>query len=49
MAADTAAVLDASGIERADVFGVSMGGMIAQEFVLRYPERVGKLILGCTC
>jgi 3-oxoadipate enol-lactonase len=48
MAADTAAVMDAAGIERADVFGISMGGMIAQEFALQYPARVGKLILGCT-
>ena len=48
MAADAAAVLDAAQIERADVFGISMGGMIAQEFALQYPQRVGKLILGCT-
>ena len=48
MAADAAAVLDAAGIERADIFGISMGGMIAQEFALQYPDRVGKLILGCT-
>jgi 3-oxoadipate enol-lactonase len=48
MAADAASVLDAAGIERAHVFGISMGGMIAQEFALAFPGRVNKLILGCT-
>ena len=48
MASDAAAVMDAAGIERAHVFGISMGGMIAQEFALQYPKRVLSLILGCT-
>ncbi len=48
MASDAAAVLDAAGITRAHVFGVSMGGMIAQEFALQYPARTRLLILGCT-
>jgi 3-oxoadipate enol-lactonase len=48
MASDAAAVLDAAGIVSAHLFGVSMGGMIAQEFVLQYPKRVLSLILGCT-
>jgi len=48
MASDATAVLDAAGIESAHVFGISMGGMIAQEFALQYPKRVRSLILGCT-
>jgi pimeloyl-ACP methyl ester carboxylesterase len=48
MASDAAAVLDAAGIFDAHIFGVSMGGMIAQEFALQYPKRTRSLILGCT-
>jgi 3-oxoadipate enol-lactonase len=48
MASDAAAVLDAAGVPIAHIFGVSMGGMIAQEFALQYPGRVRSLILGCT-
>ncbi|HEY2391129.1 MAG TPA: alpha/beta hydrolase [Candidatus Angelobacter sp.] len=48
MASDAAAVLDAAGVQSAHVFGLSMGGMISQEFALQYPERVRSLILGCT-
>jgi 3-oxoadipate enol-lactonase len=48
MASDAAAVLDAANAPSAHVFGVSMGGMIAQEFALQYPQRVRSLILGCT-
>ncbi len=48
MASDAAAVLDAAGVESTHLYGVSMGGMIAQEFALEYPKRVRSLILGCT-
>lgn len=48
MAADARAVMDAAGLDSAHVFGVSMGGMIAQEFALQYPELVKSLVLGCT-
>jgi 3-oxoadipate enol-lactonase len=45
MAQDVAAVLDDAGIERTNLFGVSLGGYVAQEFTLTYPERVTKLVL----
>ena len=48
MASDAAAVLDAARVPSAHLYGVSMGGMIAQEFALQYPRRVRSLILGCT-
>ena len=48
MAADTAGLLNVLGVPRAHVFGISMGGMVAQELALGYPDLVGALILGCT-
>jgi pimeloyl-ACP methyl ester carboxylesterase len=48
LAGDAVALLDALEIERADVFGMSLGGMIAQELALGWPERVDRLVLGCT-
>lgn len=44
MADDAIAVLDHLGIERADLAGFSMGGMVVQSAVLRHPERVSGLI-----
>ncbi len=48
MAGDTAGLLAAIGIDTAHIFGVSMGGCIAQQFALCYPEKVASLILGGT-
>ena len=48
MARDQAAAMDALGIEKAHVVGVSMGGMIAQHLAVDYPEKVGKLVLVVT-
>jgi 3-oxoadipate enol-lactonase len=48
MADDAAGLLDALNIPKADVFGASMGGAIAQQFALKYPHKLDKLILGCT-
>lgn len=48
MADDTVGLMDALGIQRAHIVGVSMGGMIAQEVAINHPERVDRLVLGCT-
>ena len=49
MAADIAEAMKVLGISRAHVFGVSMGGMIAQHFAADYPQLVDKLVLVVTC
>ena len=48
MADDAAALLGALGVAKAHVLGVSMGGMIAQEFAINHPASVQKLVLACT-
>jgi pimeloyl-ACP methyl ester carboxylesterase len=45
---DSVGLMDALEISKAHVLGISMGGMIAQEFVLNYPEKTAKLILCST-
>ncbi|MBF0119360.1 MAG: alpha/beta hydrolase [Desulfobacterales bacterium] len=47
-AKDTIELLNHLDIAEAHFFGISMGGMIVQEITLCYPNRVKKLILGCT-
>ena len=48
LAEDAAAVLDAAGLERAHVLGTSLGGMVALQLALDWPERVDRLVLACT-
>ena len=45
---DVAALLDATGVERAHVHGTSMGGMVAIKLAGKYPEKVDGLVLDCT-
>jgi pimeloyl-ACP methyl ester carboxylesterase len=48
LADDVARFLDALGLSDVYVVGISLGGMIAQELVLRHPERVRRLVIGCS-
>lgn len=45
MADDVAGLLDALGAQRTHLLGLSMGGLIAQEFALRHPDRLDRLVL----
>ncbi len=48
MADDLAALLDSLKISKAHILGISMGGFIAQDFALRYPHKVDRLVLVST-
>jgi pimeloyl-ACP methyl ester carboxylesterase len=48
LADDAVAVLDALEIADANVYGLSLGGMVAQQIALRHPRRVHSLVLGAT-
>ncbi|MBN1689813.1 MAG: alpha/beta hydrolase [Dehalococcoidia bacterium] len=48
MADDVCTVMDALSLRQASLFGVSMGGMIAQEFAINHTDRLNNLMLGCT-
>src|SRR3954470_3481691 len=48
MADDAVAVLDAAGEQRAHVYGISLGSLVAQEVALRHPDRVDGLVLGAS-
>jgi 3-oxoadipate enol-lactonase len=47
-ARDVITILDSLSIARAHVYGISMGGRVAQWLAIDHPARVGALVLGCT-
>jgi pimeloyl-ACP methyl ester carboxylesterase len=49
LASDVVDVLNEIGVQRANVLGYSLGGVVAQQLARDHPERVDRLILACTC
>ena len=47
-AQDVIKLMDSLGLAKAHVLGISMGGMIAQQLAVSYPDRISKLVLGAT-
>ena len=48
IASDVEALLDELDLQSASILGISFGGFVAQDFALRSPDRVKKLVLACT-
>lgn len=48
LAADAVELLDALGVSSAHVFGISLGGAVAQQVAITYASRIRNLVLGCT-
>lgn len=48
MADDAASVLDAAKVDSAHIYGISLGGMVAQQLALRHRRRIRSLVLGAT-
>ena len=47
-AQDAIAILDDLGVDRAHIYGISMGGRVCQWLAIDHPARIGSVVLGCT-
>ena len=47
-AMDANSLLDAMNWDSCNLLGISFGGMVAQEFAIRYPERIKRMVVCCT-
>ena len=45
---DIAGLMEYLGINKAHIHGTSMGGMVAQQFAAKYPEKVDRLVINCS-